>query len=59
MKNHINPNIYDKFHIMKNINYLLNNPLDTRNAKMNELNIKKPWRNPKITRNGRIRFRLI
>ena len=59
MKIHVNPNIYDTFYIMKGINYLLNNPLDTKNARIQELNIKKPWQNPKISRKSISRFRLI
>jgi hypothetical protein len=47
------------FYIMKNINYLLNNPLDTKKAPMHELNLKKPWKNPKISRNSVAKFRLI
>ncbi|MBQ8018429.1 MAG: hypothetical protein IJ258_10055 [Methanobrevibacter sp.] len=59
MKIHLNSHIYDTFYIMKNINYQLNNPLDTKNAPKQELNIKKPWKNPKISRNSLAKFRLI
>jgi hypothetical protein len=44
---------------MKKINYLLNNTLDTKNAPRHDLNIKKPWKNPKISRNSVAKFRLI
>jgi len=59
MKIHINPYMYDTFYIMKNINYQLNNPLDTKKAPMHDLNIRKPWANPKISRNSMAKFRLI
>jgi len=44
---------------MKGINYLLNNPLDTKNAPRFDLNIKRHWINSKISRNSFAKFRLI
>ena len=40
MKNHINEVAYDTFYITKDINYQLNNPLDTRRAPKFEFNIR-------------------
>ena len=52
MKNHLNSKIYDTFYITKDINYQLNNPLDTRRAPTFEIRIRKFMNNSKITRNG-------
>ena len=56
MKNHMNSKVYDTFYIMKDINYRLNNPLDTRKAAMCEMRIKKSWFKPKISWNSICKF---
>lgn len=52
MKNHINAGIYESFYIMKDINYRLNNPLDTKKATIFEINIKRFLFKSKISRNS-------
>jgi hypothetical protein len=52
MKNHLNSNIYETFYIMKDINYQLKNPLETRKAPMFEIKIRRFMNNSKISRNG-------
>jgi len=59
MKNHISGSIYDTFYIMKDINYQLNNPLDTKKAPKFDLNILRFKSKSKISRNSRIKFILI
>ncbi|MEE1335559.1 hypothetical protein [Methanobrevibacter sp.] len=56
MRNHINANIYGTFYIMKDINYQLNNPLDTKKAQKSDINIRRVNGKSKITRKGNINF---
>ncbi len=56
MKNHINAVAYDTFYITKDINYQLNNPLDTRRAPKFEFNILRFMTKSKISRNSKIKF---
>lgn len=56
MKRHINSHIYNTFYIMKDINYLLNNPLDTRNASRFDMNIRRYIKDSKISRNSNIKL---
>lgn len=56
MKNHISAGIYDTFYVMKDINYRLNNPLDTKSAPDFEINIRGFVKNSRISRNGRVKF---
>lgn len=56
MKNHLNSKIYETFYVMKDINYQLKNPLDTRRAHSFEINIRKFMNKSKISRNSNVRF---
>lgn len=56
MKNHIDAGAYDTFYITKDINYQLNNPLDTRRAPRFELNIRRFMRKSKVSRNSKIKI---
>ncbi len=52
MKNHVSAYAYNTFYMTKDINYQLNNPLDTRKASRFEINIKGYTEGSKISRNG-------
>lgn len=59
MKIHLNIRIYDTFYIMKKINYLLNNPLETRKAHNTDISIRRMWDKPKVSRNSIIKLILL
>lgn len=59
MKIHLNCAIYDTTFMTKDINYLLNNPLDTRKAQNVEISIRRMWDKPKISRNSIIKLILL
>ncbi|MEE3490095.1 MAG: hypothetical protein VZR10_04460 [Methanobrevibacter sp.] len=40
MKIHLNVGIYQTFYIMRDVNYKLNNPLETRKASSAEINLR-------------------
>lgn len=56
MKNHLNSSIYESFYIMKDINYQLKNPLETKKAPSFEINIRNFMKKSKISRKSNIKF---
>lgn len=56
MKMHLNTIIYDTFYMMKDINYKLNNPLETKKAKIVEINLRRMGKRSRISRTSVIKL---